>query len=86
MYGEQIGATLVQAAKIRPLAVFTDCAPALAAVGHIDVPLWLVLPPAIDATVDRAPRRSRPLPVALTRRLGWLRAVPLTAGMRMPRA
>jgi len=50
LYGEQIGSTLVKTSKLRPLAVFTDCEPALAAAAHIDVPLWLVLPPAEEIT------------------------------------
>jgi len=45
LYGEQIGAALVKAAKIRPLVVWTDRAPALAVRRCIDRPVALVLPP-----------------------------------------
>ena len=52
LYGEQIGSTLVKTSDLCPLAVFTDCQPALAAADHILAPLWLVLRPADDATKD----------------------------------
>jgi hypothetical protein len=45
LYGEQIGQTLLATAKARPLAVCTDCQPALAVGEHVDVPVVLVLPP-----------------------------------------
>jgi hypothetical protein len=51
LYGEQIAATLMKTSKLRPLAVFTDCEPALAAAGQIEMPLWLVLP-STDETAD----------------------------------
>lgn len=44
LYGEQIGATLIKASRLSPLAVFTDCQPALAAADHILAPLWWVIP------------------------------------------
>lgn len=43
LYGEQIGQTLLTAAKAEPLAVCTDCQPALALGEYIDVPVVLVL-------------------------------------------
>ncbi len=52
LYGEQIGSTLVKTSDLRPLAVFTDCQPALAAADHILSPLWLVLRPMDDVTKD----------------------------------
>jgi len=45
LYGEQIGQTLLATAKAEPLAVCTDCQPALALGEYIDVPVVLVLPP-----------------------------------------
>ena len=53
LYGEQIGQTLVRTSKLRPLALFTDCPAALSAAADVDVPMWLVLPPAGEET-DRA--------------------------------
>ncbi len=44
LYGEQIGATLVGHAKASPLAVLTDCEPALAVREYVELPVALVLP------------------------------------------
>ena len=55
LYGEQIGQTLLAAAKARPLAVCTDCRPALAVGEYVDVPVVLVLPPdssRVEATEE----------------------------------
>ncbi len=54
LYGEQIGQTLLSAAKAEPLAVCTDCRPALALGECVDVPVVLVLPP--DGEGDEAPQ------------------------------
>lgn len=43
LYGEQIGRTLLEKAKIEPLLVFTDCRPALALGEFISLPVALVL-------------------------------------------
>ena len=45
LYGEQIGSTLLEHAKIAPLAVCTDREPVLALRELIDLPVALVLPP-----------------------------------------
>ena len=51
LYGEQIGKTLLAAAKADPLVVCTDREPALALGEHLDVPVVLVLPQ--DHPADR---------------------------------
>ncbi len=43
LFGEQIGQTLLQAAKIKPVVVCTDREPALAVSEFVDVPVALVL-------------------------------------------
>lgn len=53
LYGEQIGATLIKAARLQPLAVFTDCQPALAAADHILAPVWWVMPRQADASAQQ---------------------------------
>ncbi len=68
LYGEQIGSTLVKTSELRPLAVFTDCQPALAAADHILSPLWLVLRPEDDASQD-APDVQENSDRAITRRI-----------------
>jgi hypothetical protein len=45
LYGEQIGQTLLAAAKAEPLVICTDRQPALALGDYVDVPVVLVLPP-----------------------------------------
>ena len=45
LYGEQIGGTLLEQAKIEPLVVCTDCLPALAVRELVSIPVALVLPP-----------------------------------------
>lgn len=42
LYGEQIGQTLLQAAKVDPLIVCTDCPEAMAVAELIDMPVLLV--------------------------------------------
>ncbi len=42
LYGEQIGKTLVAAAKTKPMVVCTDLLPAMAVEEHIDLPVLLV--------------------------------------------
>ncbi len=59
LYGEQIGATLVRHAKTTPLAVLTDCEPALAVREHLELPVALVLPPDADDEFVAAPGGSR---------------------------
>jgi len=44
LYGEQIGGTLIRHAKTTPVAILTDCEPALAVREHIELPMALVLP------------------------------------------
>lgn len=44
LYGEQIGRTLLQKAKIEPSLVCTDRQPALAVGRHVSLPVALVLP------------------------------------------
>lgn len=43
LFGEQIGQTLLQAAKIKPVVVCTDREPALAVSEFVDIPVALVL-------------------------------------------
>lgn len=59
LYGEQIGATLVRHAKCAPVAVLTDCEPALAVREHLELPVALVLPPEADDEFVAAPGGSR---------------------------
>ncbi len=55
LYGEQIGAALVKAAELEPLAVWTDRRPALALRGCISRPVALVLPaPPGESRLDSA--------------------------------
>lgn len=63
LYGEQIGMTLLRSTQLRPLAVFTDCQPALAAAAHASVPVWLVMPPsdAADSAETSSASESRPM-------------------------
>ena len=42
LYGEQIGQTLLQASKVEPLVVCTDCPEAMAVAELVDVPVLLV--------------------------------------------
>ncbi len=65
LYGEQIGMTLLRASQLQPLAVFTDCTPALAAAAHASFPLWLVMPPSDSGSTPDSPAA----PVPLTARL-----------------
>ncbi len=44
LYGEQIGQTLLNKARSKPLVVFTDRLPAMAVREHVEVPVSLVLP------------------------------------------
>ena len=44
LFGEQIGQTLLNKAKSKPLVVFTDREPAMAVREHVEVPVALVLP------------------------------------------
>ncbi len=71
LYGEQIGATLIKASRLSPLALFTDCQPALAAADHILAPLWWVMPrgagtegehatPRVDQHEELAPHVGGP--------------------------
>jgi hypothetical protein len=54
LYGEQIGGTLLEHAKIEPLAVCTDCEPVLSIRDLISLPVALVLPSAGAAPSDAA--------------------------------
>src|SRR5208282_481003 len=47
LYGEQIGSTLLGHAKTSPLVVCTDREPVLSLRDLVDVPVALVLPPAV---------------------------------------
>jgi hypothetical protein len=55
LYGEQIGATLLEQAKAEPLVVCTDCPSALAVRPLVGTPVALVLPPE---TADDARLRT----------------------------
>lgn len=66
LYGEQIGKTLVAAAKTKPIVICTDLLPAMAVEEHVNLPVLLVdsqapddelLPPA--ATTQESGRISR---------------------------
>jgi hypothetical protein len=57
LYGEQIGRTLLQHAKTEPMAVFTDCTPALAVRDHASLPVALVL--GAEAAADGDQRLLR---------------------------
>ncbi|MBI2825687.1 MAG: hypothetical protein HYX69_13465 [Planctomycetia bacterium] len=59
LYGEQIGRTLVRASRLRPLAVFTDRPAALSTAMHVDVSVWLVVPPDRGAPHDAASADER---------------------------
>lgn len=52
LFGEQIGRTLLERSKLRPLAVCTDRPPALAVRQFIEVPVALVLPPQEGSVPD----------------------------------
>jgi len=52
LYGEQIAATLVDQAKVQPVAVFTDQEPALALREGCSIPAALVLPPEATLPVN----------------------------------
>ena len=52
LYGEQIGFTLLEHAKISPLAVCTDREPVLSLRDLIDLPVALVLPPGQSPQSD----------------------------------
>jgi len=45
LFGEQIGRTLLDKAKVHPLVVCTDREPVLAVGQYVDIPVALVLPP-----------------------------------------
>ncbi len=61
LYGEQIGATLVRHTRTSPVAILTDCEPALAVREHVEPPVALVLPPGSDA-VCPAEHEETPVP------------------------
>ena len=50
LYGEQIGFTLLEHAKIEPLVVCTDREPVLSIRDRLTMPVALILPPDADAT------------------------------------
>jgi hypothetical protein len=56
LYGEQIGQTLLEKAKTKPVLVFTDVEPALAVRQHVATPVVLVLSSEQAAQVARAGR------------------------------
>lgn len=54
LYGEQIGQTLLQAAKIEPLVVCTDCPEAMAVAELIDTPvLFVSKEPPLSASASK---------------------------------
>jgi len=57
LYGEQIGKTLLNKAKVKPLLVCTDLAPVLAVRSLVTEPVLLVQPPEASSQAENVTRR-----------------------------
>jgi hypothetical protein len=60
LYGEQIGQTLLSKSKAQPLAVCTDCEPALAVREFTETPVTLVFPGGDGGGEEASPPAERP--------------------------
>ena len=60
LYGEQIGKTLIAAAKTKPMVVCTDSMPVMAVQEHTDLPVLLIDLVAADDDLQPLEARSQP--------------------------